>query len=110
MGIVISESTVRELYKGKAKKIREQHCLSCNRVLAFEITDKFGSDGEYWIVSGAIKSKGTIEHSFKRSGRWFGNYLKCPSCGRSGKLPMDKPLNYEAMQKSKEERDAVSGN
>jgi hypothetical protein len=84
--------------------------MGCNRALAFEITDKIGFGGEYWIVAGAVMAKGSIDHTFKRSGRWFGNHIKCPSCGREGKLPMDKPLNYENMQQNKGGQNGISGN
>lgn len=111
MGIIVSESMVFDLYRGKAKTIRVQRCTGCHRALAFEVSDKIGFAGEYWIVDGNVVSNGFSEHNFKRSGRWFGNYLKCPSCHREGKLPIDKPLNWENMQQNKKENNnAVSSN
>ena len=109
--LVLSESGIMDLYRGKVKVIRTQRCMGCNRPLAFEVSDKLGFEGEYWIVASSIYAKGIREHYFKRCGRWFGNSLKCPSCGRTGKLPMDKPLNWESMQqKNKEGNNAVSSN
>ena len=84
----------KSLYgKGKKPKvIRRQHCFGCDTVLALEVTDKLGFGGEYWWIKNGVWIKG----------RWFGNHVKCPTCGKEGPLPIDKPLSYEEMQKNKE--------
>ena len=110
MGIAMSESGINDLYKGKMRTIRWQRCLTCNRPLAAEVSNHIGFEGEYWIVDSVVNSHGIVEHYFKRSGRWFGNHLKCPSCGRQGKLPQDKPLNWDEMQKTREGKNAIQGN
>lgn len=96
--IVLSENEVTDLYRGLAKTIRTQRCMGCHSALAMEAADDIGFEGEYWIIDSAVKSKGQVEHYFKRSGRWFGNHILCPTCGRQGNLPMDKPLNWETME------------
>jgi len=108
--LILSEDQIVDLYRGKAKTIRVQRCMGCNRALAIEVSDKIGFGGEYWTVDSAIVTKGLSEHFFVRSGRWFGNSLQCPTCGRQGKLPMDKPLNWEEMQQTKEGKNAISSN
>jgi len=82
--------------------IREQKCLSCDKKLAFEITDKLGARGEYWVLKDALYSPYGVDFLYKKE-VWFGNYLKCLNCGREGKLPMDKPLNAENVAMPKEE-------
>lgn len=103
MGTVIDDKQVMNLYRGKAKTIRTQRCLGCNKALAFEVTNDIGKDGEYWIIDSALKLAGEVIHYFKRSGRWFGNPIQCPSCGRKGFMPMDKPLNWETMEQQRKE-------
>lgn len=96
--IVLAEDDVKELYRGKIKTIRTQRCMGCNNALAMEVSDNIGFEGEYWIIDSAIRFKGVSEHHFKRSGRWFGNPVTCPTCFRQGNLPQDKPLNWDEMQ------------
>lgn len=81
--------------------IRKQNCMGCNSVLAVEITDKLGSRGEYWVAKDALRFKTGIDLLYEKE-VWFGNYIKCLKCGRSGRLPMDKPLNAENIAQPKE--------
>lgn len=81
--------------------IREQRCLKCSKTLAIEITDKLGARGEYWVVKDSIHSPYGCDFLFGKE-VWFGNTIRCPNCGRVGKLPMDKPLSAEEMAKPKE--------
>ena len=83
--------------------IREQRCLGCPKTLAVEITDKLGRRGEYWVVKGSLRFKTGMDLLYRKE-VWFGNQIRCPNCGREGRLPMDKPLNAERM-KSREEKD-----
>lgn len=63
--------------KGHPRRIRRQHCVGCNTVLAIDM------DGEcQWID----------KYSIWHMGRWFGNESKCPHCGREGRLPISKSL------------------
>ena len=109
--MILAEDQVTDIYRGQARTIRIQRCMGCHRALAMEVSDNIGFEGEYWVIDSAIISKGESEHYFKRSGRWFGNPVTCPSCKRSGHLPIDKPLNWELMQeqrnKSKEGYNAI---
>ncbi len=75
---------------GKPRIIRRQHCLYCNTVLALEITDKLGfrSHSEYWYVT---------KEGLWIQGRWYGNWITCPNCGKEGTLPGDKPLTAESI-------------
>jgi hypothetical protein len=107
VGVILAESEVTDLYRGKVKTIRTQRCRGCNRALAMEVSSNIGFDGEYWIIDSAIGPKGRSEHYFKRSGRWFGNHVQCPTCLREGKLPMDKPLNWDKMEETREGANAV---
>ena len=102
--MIISEHGVIDIYRGQARTIRVQRCMGCNGALAVEAASDIGFDGEYWIVDSALKNKGQSEHYFKRSPRWFGNYIQCPSCGRNGQLPQDKPLNWDTMVQQEEVR------
>ena len=79
----------RILDKGRKPNYRiQQHCKYCDTVLAFEFTDKIGTRGsDCWVNKSGIFVKE----------RWFGNWIKCPKCGREGKLPGDKPLNAESI-------------
>ena len=85
--------------------IREQHCLGCDKVLAIEVTNKLGKRGEYWVVKDAIYTRGECDFLFGKE-VWFGNKIRCPNCGRIGKLPMDKPLSAEEIEKPKEAKNA----
>ena len=112
MGVVLGEDQVIDIYRGKVRTIRTQRCMGCRRALAMEVSDNIGFEAEYWIIDSAVFSYGESEHYFKKSGRWFGNQIQCPTCKRQGKLPMDKPLNWEGMQqqrnKSKEGTNATN--
>lgn len=81
--------------------IRRQQCVHCHSVLALEITDKIGFGGEYYVANDAIWLVGEPHLLYKKE-RWFGNFIRCPVCGIEGRLPMDKPLSWENMQKSRE--------
>ena len=101
--MIIPEHQVIDLYRGKAKYIRVEHCIGCKKTIAMEVIDKIGQYGEeYWLLADAIKCKGEIEHYFARSEKWYDLLMQCPSCGRVGKLGMDKPLNLEHMQQKQE--------
>ena len=84
--------------------IRKQNCLGCNKVLAVEITDKLGRRGECWVTKDALRLKTGIDFLYGKE-TWFGNFIKCPQCGREGKLPMDKPLTAEQIALPKEVKD-----
>ena len=81
--------------------IRRQRCLTCNKTLAIEITDKLGVRGEYWVVRDCLRIGIDCDFLYEQE-VWFGNFIKCPSCGREGRLPMDKPLSAENIAKPKE--------
>ena len=102
------EAVVNYGATSKPGYVREQHCLTCRTVLAMELTDKLGSTyaGEWWVVKDALWSKGEWLLLYGKE-RWYGNHVVCPICRREGKLPIDKPYNWELIQKSKEERNAV---
>lgn len=74
--------------RGKNPRYRiNHHCMRCNTILAFELTDRLGfrSHSEYWWQKGGLWLKE----------RWYGNHVKCPVCGLEGNLPIDKPLAAE---------------
>ncbi len=85
--------------------IRKQNCMGCSSVLAIEITDKLGARGEYWVVKDNIKSRLGTDLLYGKE-VWFGNFVRCPVCGRTGRLPMDKPLAAEEIAKPKEAKNA----
>lgn len=72
--------------------IRRQHCIYCNTVLALELSDKLGyrAQSEYWSVT---------KEGLWIKGRWYGNTVTCPNCGATGKLPIDKPLSAESIER-----------
>lgn len=82
--------------------IRKQNCVGCTKVLAMEITDKLGKRGDNYVVKDSLRTPYGVDFLYGKE-TWFGNYIKCPNCGREGKLPMDKPLNAENIAKPKEE-------
>jgi uncharacterized protein with PIN domain len=86
---------LRDTFQGKGQVTkREQRCLGCNTILALQFSNNLAAhDGDFFMRS---------RDGIWRKGRWFGNFVKCPVCGREGKLPMDKPLNWESMQTRKE--------
>ena len=88
---------------GSRITLRRQHCSRCGQPLAYELTDKMGFGGEYYVAIDCVWEKHEPHIKYK-SERWFGNMVRCPVCGLENKLPMDKPLNWEAMQKSREDR------
>jgi len=87
--------------------IREQRCLTCKRTLAVEITDKLGARGEYWVVKDALRTKLGIDLLYGQE-VWFGNYIRCPNCGRTGNLPIDKPLTADQIALPKEVKDGTN--
>ncbi len=100
---IFRNSIIDEARKHKGHiLIREQHCLGCREVLAIEITDKLGKRGDYWVVKDALRTRFGIDFLYSKE-VWFGNFIKCPKCGREGKLPMDKPLSAENIASPKEE-------
>jgi len=82
--------------------IREQHCFKCHKVLAIEITDELGKRGESWVVKDILKSKFGSDFLYEKR-VWFGNFIKCPNCGREGRLPMDKPLAADRIENKPKE-------
>ena len=95
----------RNLKKGDRLTVRRQQCLGCRSILALEITNNIGFGGDYYVVKDAIMAAGELQLLYTKE-RWFGNHIRCPACGREGKLPMDKPLNWESMQKTREGKNA----
>lgn len=91
----------KTLKQGQRLTVRRHQCRKCNSVLALQISmsalDK-QSDAEYYVVREAIWVKDEPLLMYDKA-RWFGNHIKCPVCGREGKLPLDKPLNWENMQR-----------
>jgi hypothetical protein len=87
--------------------IREQHCLTCKNVLAIEIADKLGfrKGSEHYVVKNCLWLA-KEPHLYYIRERWYGNPIVCPVCGRSGKLPIDKPYAQELIEKSQGERNA----
>jgi hypothetical protein len=65
-----------------------------------------GYGGEYYVAKDCIWLKGE-PHLMYIKERWFGNFLRCPVCGREGRLPMDIPLSWDNMQEKKEIQNAV---
>ena len=104
MAIQVSLDQVIDSYRGKTKTIRRQHCSNCKLVIAIQATDKVESmtEGDYWIIAGGIVIRREFEALYQRSGRWFGNPVKCPKCLWEGHLPMDKPASWEEMKKQRE--------
>lgn len=91
----------KTLQKGERLTIRRQQCMSCSNVLALEITTKVGFGGDYYVAKDCVWLVGE-PHLLYDKMRWFGNYIRCPVCGNEGRLPMDKPLNWDTMQKTRE--------
>lgn len=92
MGLVVPRRKIPEAYRFKMREIkaggtpqliRRVHCFKCNTVLAEEA----GKRGETAVEWRAIGNEGHWT-----TGKWWGNPFTCPTCGTTGKLPMDKPL------------------
>jgi len=105
--MLVPYEAIKDSTKNHPGFMREQHCMTCRNVLAIELTDKFGSlyAGEWYVVKQCIVLANE-PHLYYEKKRWYGNRVKCPVCGREGRLPIDKPYNWELIQKSKEERNA----
>lgn len=96
----------KALQQGQKLTVRRQQCRRCDRVLALEISYNYGHGGDYYVVNDAVLIKGEPHLMYKKK-KWFGNWVRCPVCGLEGKLPQDKPLNWENMQLKKENTHAV---
>ncbi len=96
-----------QLKEGEKFTIRRHQCMRCDNVLALQLgrTLDEQSQADYYVVNGCIWTRGEPDLLYEKK-RWFGNFVVCPVCGREGKLPMDKPLNWELMQETKEGRNA----
>ncbi len=112
MGLLTFEKQVlgnweASLKEGEKFTVLRQQCKRCRNVLALQLGRNLDeqSQATYYVVSGCIWTKGQPDLLYEKR-RWFGNFVKCPVCGIEGKLPMDKPLNWELMQESKESRNA----
>ena len=105
--MLLFEHTILDSVKGKGHTIvRKQNCLGCGKVLAIEITTKLGERiGENYVVKGANRTRFGTDLLFEKE-VWFGNFIQCPNCGRTGRLPMDKPLAAEEIAKPKEVKNA----
>lgn len=101
----IIDNEKKKLNDGERLTIRRQQCRKCWHVLALEITKNMGFGGEYYVADGAIWLADE-PHILYKNERWFGNYIKCPVCGSEGNLPIDKPLNWEGMQYTREVQNA----
>ena len=93
-----------ELKEGEKFTIRRNQCgngegIGCNNVLAWQFAKHLNkqSQADYYVAHGCTWQKGEPRIIYKKE-RWFGNYIQCPVCGREGKLPMDKPLNWELIE------------
>ena len=97
-----------KLKEGEKLTIRKQQCMGCHSVLALQIVNELDkqSQAAYYVVKDCVWLKGEPHFSYEEK-CWFGNFIKCPVCGREGKFPIDKPLSWELMQESKEGRNAV---
>lgn len=104
MSLVLTLDQVINSYRGKTKTIRQQRCLGCSTTLAVQATDNVesASEGDFYIIVGAMVVKGMVEPYYQKCGRWFGNPVKCPKCNRQGNLPGDKPYNWDEMKKQRE--------
>ena len=117
MSLLMAEKQILDTRKSNLKKgekitVRRQQCLGCNRVLAFQVGSNLDeqSKAEYYVVKDCLWIKGEPLLLYNEE-RWFGNFVMCPVCNRSGKLPMDKPYNWEMIKTSNEERhNAVPSN
>ena len=108
--MLLFESTILDSVKGRGHTlVRKQQCLGCSKVLAIEINSKLGKRGEYYSVKDVNRTRFGVDFLFEK-GVWFGNYIRCPNCGREGRLPMDKPLAAEEIAKPKEVRNANKEN
>ena len=102
MMLAFFDSIVGHGKQNKPGFLREQHCMGCRTTLAIELTDKFGSTyaGEWWVVKDAIWLAGEL-HLLYGQEKWYGNPVTCPRCLRKGNLPIDKPYNWELIEKKK---------
>ena len=110
MSFLLTREQVVQQWQGKPGLLREQHCMACEQVLAIEHTDKFGNTdaGAFYVVKDCLWLGHPKEpHLLYVKERWYGNPVRCPVCGRQGKLPMDKPYSCELIEKSKEERNVT---
>jgi len=108
--MLLFENTIMESTKGRGHTlIRKQNCLGCNALLAIEITPKLGNRGEYYVAKGSNRTRYGTDILYDKE-EWFGNFIICPNCGRSGRLPMDKPLAAEEIAKPKEVKNARKKN
>lgn len=84
--------------------IRRQHCMTCHSVLALQVADKLDrqKEADYYLVKECLWIA-CEPHLLYENRRWFGNWVKCPVCGREGKLPIDKPIAWEMISMPKEE-------
>ncbi len=113
MGLLTFEDQIigskqKALKEGEKITIRRQQCMGCHTVLALQIGIELDmqSQADYYVVRDCIWLKGEPHLMYDKK-RWFGNFVMCPVCQREGKLPMDKPLNWELMQETKEVKNAV---
>jgi len=106
----ILDNARKNLKEGEKITIRRQQCakyitpdMQCGMVLALQIGDNLDEQrqSEYYVVNGGIEMSGELMLTYKKE-RWFGNHVRCPACGNEGKLPMDKPLNWDLMSRSRE--------
>ena len=104
MAIALTLDQVLDVYRLKTKTIRQHRCKSCWTTLALQATDKIerGGEGDFYIITGGMIVRGEFEPYYARSERWFGNQVMCPKCGIQGRLPGDKPYNWEAMKEQRE--------
>jgi len=117
VGLLIFEDQIigskqEALNEGERLTIRRQQCgngagVGCNNVLALQISTDLNhqSQADYYVVRDCIWESGEPHLLYDKT-RWFGNFVRCPVCGRTGKLPMDKPLNWELIE-SKEVNNAI---
>ena len=92
----------------KPKYVRRHHCKSvrCHlrTVLAYQLTNDLESNqGEFYQVNGCEWLLGEPRLIYEKK-FWFGNTVRCPVCGTWTKLLVDKPIAWEQIEKSQEER------
>jgi len=108
MPYLLTREQIAGMYQGKPGLLREQHCMGCEHVLAIEHTDKFGNTdaGAFFVVKDCLILAREPHLLYVRE-RWYGNPVRCPVCGRQGKLPIDKPYSCELIEDSKEKRNVT---
>ena len=74
--------------------------------MAYQLTDDLETEtGEFFQVRGCQWVLGEPQLGYEKK-KWFGNTVVCPVCGTSTKLLIDKPISWEKIETSQQERKA----